>query len=393
MANVMELLEIVQAAKPKFVSLDRDSCLSVRNRNAKCTKCMDSCPSEAINIQFNNIDINHDICVACGSCATACPTGSIESIQPSRDDIVENCKAFIGEGASEIYIACSRIASKHLVSADRIVEVPCLAMIDESILLEAAVEGCEKVYLVDGSCATCRNVKVNESINSVAGLADYLLAVCENICEVIRTSEFPQDLLIEDLGAKISDSRRDFFTKLGSNVFTGAKSAVKVGIDQKLNSSEQRASIALPRFNDGYEKLANTRSSMVLDCIEQLGGLKTESIDTRLFATIDIDLDKCKACSMCEMFCPSGAILMIGEKPTNKPRFNLLASVAEEKAPEHHFEFLASSCISCNTCVNICMGKCMSMNTSVLAAELFSAQPKVIGTPVDNPGVSATKSS
>ena len=381
MANVIELLEIVQAAKPKFVSLDRDSCLSVRNRNSKCTQCMDVCPSEAINVQFNNIDINHDICVACGSCATACPTGSIKSIRPSSHDISENCKAFIGKGALEIYIACSRIASKHLVPADRIIEVPCLAMIDETILLEAAVEGCEKVYLVDGSCATCRNVKVNESINSVAALADYLLAVCENKCEVIRTSEFPQDLLIEDVSAKISDSRRDFFTKLGSNVFAGTKSAVKAGIDQKLNSSEEKPGVSLPRFNDGYEKIVGSRSSRALDCIEQLGGLKVESVDTRLFATIDIDLDKCKACSMCETFCPSGAISMIGEKPTHKSKFNLFASIAEENASDHHFEFFASSCIACETCVNICMEKCISMETSVLAAELFSSQPKVIGTP------------
>ena len=49
-----------------------DECVS-------CGACESECPTGAIAMGPDHMDINADVCVDCGVCASSCPTGAIKA--------------------------------------------------------------------------------------------------------------------------------------------------------------------------------------------------------------------------------------------------------------------------------------------------------------------------
>ncbi len=47
------------------------------NACIKCKKCENNCPTKAIKVKDNLPQIDYDLCIDCGTCATVCPVGCI----------------------------------------------------------------------------------------------------------------------------------------------------------------------------------------------------------------------------------------------------------------------------------------------------------------------------
>ena len=58
-------------------------CAVMRNRKASCTKCADACTTGAISITQDEVSVDSDLCVGCGTCATVCPTCALEANNPN----------------------------------------------------------------------------------------------------------------------------------------------------------------------------------------------------------------------------------------------------------------------------------------------------------------------
>jgi formate hydrogenlyase subunit 6/NADH:ubiquinone oxidoreductase subunit I len=43
-----------------------------------CGSCADACPVGAISLEGNKYEINHDICIDCGTCHDTCPVSAIK---------------------------------------------------------------------------------------------------------------------------------------------------------------------------------------------------------------------------------------------------------------------------------------------------------------------------
>ena len=71
--------------KPKYFRLNNDLCAhSARGING-CNRCVDSCPTDALSSDGQQITINPYLCQGVGSCASACPTEAISYALPEAE--------------------------------------------------------------------------------------------------------------------------------------------------------------------------------------------------------------------------------------------------------------------------------------------------------------------
>jgi len=73
-----ELPELVgEFDKPRFFSYDPSICAHGARGLTGCTRCLDACPTLAIQDLGERIEIDPYLCQGGGSCATVCPTGAV----------------------------------------------------------------------------------------------------------------------------------------------------------------------------------------------------------------------------------------------------------------------------------------------------------------------------
>ncbi len=69
--------------KPQYFSYDPDVCAHQRNGVTACTRCIESCPAEAISSLPERVHIDSMLCQGGGVCASVCPSGAIRYAYPS----------------------------------------------------------------------------------------------------------------------------------------------------------------------------------------------------------------------------------------------------------------------------------------------------------------------
>jgi len=74
--------------KPKFFNYRQKLCAHSRNDKLGCTACIDVCSASAISSDFKRqqIKVNPNLCVGCGTCSTVCPTGAMGFAYPRVSD-------------------------------------------------------------------------------------------------------------------------------------------------------------------------------------------------------------------------------------------------------------------------------------------------------------------
>lgn len=74
--------------KPKFFNYRQKLCAHSRNEKEGCTACIDVCSASAISSdkRHQQIKVNPNLCVGCGTCSTVCPTGAMSFAYPRASD-------------------------------------------------------------------------------------------------------------------------------------------------------------------------------------------------------------------------------------------------------------------------------------------------------------------
>lgn len=407
MPNLSDIIEVAEALESKAVFEVPERCVAVRNRNAKCRRCLDACLANAITIGNNKLAVDNKICVACGACTAVCPTEALVPLRPTdnqlRDAAEESLReagaahahktsgapvlpGSAGHGESmaaavqaglPVLIACARIASHRVADPHLFAEVPCLARVDVSVLLALAAAGAQEIQLIDGGCASCKYRATSPGVDQVVATANDCMEVMGAGRAVCRVQQFPQHAVLADKRSLLGESRRGFFTSARSWTAGAAGKTAQYVVDKNLGTSKAAKSIKETLGMGGKDTLPQfepERRETTLNAMDALGAPQEgAAIDSPLFGNISIDEDACSACGMCAVFCPTGALKKSKLKPP----------AASDGTPDggSYLEFTAGDCVQCGLCVDACMKKCMTLSTQVPVEDIFSFEPRLIHLP------------
>ena len=396
MPSLSDIVEVAQSLESSAVYVVTNRCVAVRNRNSTCTKCADVCIAHAINIKNNKLSLDGSLCVSCGACTTICPTEALVFLKPIDEELSSAIDEAHRASGGMCVFACARADARHVADPEKYAVVPCLARMEESELLrmaakiaevaksamsekeccqgeddqEAKTQSAQEIVLVDGTCKTCKYRGVDAFIDETCAQANTLLAAQGSNVRVIRTNEFPLNVIAQNRGKTYGAARRNFFTQAGTSASSAAKTVAEKTFEKVLGSSKKAATLretlgiatsgTLPQFQ------AKRRMS-VLNSMDDLGKSVLLEIETRLFGSLEIDTELCSSCLMCTVFCPTAAIVRSELKPPNG-KGNLI-------------EFSLADCTQCNLCADACMKKCLHISPRISLDELFDFEPRIIQLP------------
>ncbi|MGH6945988.1 MAG: 4Fe-4S dicluster domain-containing protein [Kiloniellales bacterium] len=81
--------------KPRYVKFDATLCAHSRSRKIGCTRCLDVCPTSAIEPAGDTVAIDAQICAGCGNCASVCPTGAATYQLPAANSLYERLRMLL----------------------------------------------------------------------------------------------------------------------------------------------------------------------------------------------------------------------------------------------------------------------------------------------------------
>lgn len=81
--------------KPRYITFTADLCAHSRSRIVGCHRCLDLCPTSAIQPAGDHVAIDEKICAGCGQCAAACPTGAASYALPPADLLMQKLRLLL----------------------------------------------------------------------------------------------------------------------------------------------------------------------------------------------------------------------------------------------------------------------------------------------------------
>lgn len=376
MPSINDIAQMAEALEKSPVIVVNDRCVAVRNRNATCRKCVAACQVDAIDITQNEIHLEASTCMACGACTSVCPTEALVPVKPTDMALAEGAAAAAAAFDGHAVMACARISSKRLADPSKYAEVPCLARLDESVVLNLVAHGVQAVTFVDGACSTCKYRACVPAIDATALYANELLAAHGSDVRVQRASAFPDQMLVEDATGMFGSTRRAFFSEAANATKETVQVAARTTIQQELGIVPEQIAIGarLRVGEDGaMPRLGMPRHDTTINAMDAIGWPVVDVVDTRRFGSVSINLEKCNACGMCAVFCTTGALKRDeAQQPSD---------------PLKHLEFSASECVQCGLCRDVCWKGALELSSMVPTAQIFDFEPVTF----DLSGVSSKK--
>ena len=81
--------------KPRYVAYDADLCVHSRSKITGCSRCLDICPTAAIQPAGDQVAFDPFVCAGCGQCAAVCPSGAVRYAMPSQDDTLQRLRGLL----------------------------------------------------------------------------------------------------------------------------------------------------------------------------------------------------------------------------------------------------------------------------------------------------------
>lgn len=375
MSLIESMVDMLGRMDPDYLTVHDERCVTVRNRNARCLKCVEACTSGALALIEGEIHFEEGRCIGCGTCATVCPTSAIEIHNPDDKELIRQLKSSIRATGGHPVVACataadagapetaqSRRAALLLrkqkgvpIDGNVYVRVPCLGRIDETVLLAAAAYGCHDITLVRRNCAGCPHRTGGDVCDAVVESARNLLQAFGCPMPIHMREGLPSRLagLVSGMPSKGTDRR-----VLLSEAAVGAKAAAADLAARELRFGEE-PELPIPvryRKVDEHGTLSHfvpTRRTLIYNYLKHIGEPRSEEIDQRVIGIVHIDGNVCTSCRMCATFCPTGALMKVDEEGA--------FGVAHRSA----------ACVHCNLCESICPVGAISVSSRVPAEQFM----------------------
>lgn len=396
MSFIDDMLSMLEGMEKKNISVHEERCVCIRNRNAKCLKCVEVCTTGAIAYEANNLQVHPEKCIGCGTCANACPTSALEVAGLSDDELTRALKQSIratkghpvltcqvaldaargeleGKGAGhtkrkdKVNAAKTNIANSSndatfaAFDENALCNVACLGRIDESLLIGAAAYNSFDVTMVCGNCDTCEHTKGGQFVRTVANDSSRLIKAFGKDLPMHITHDFPECIKLK---AREAPSAKTLHTQEGMSrreAFGEVKKAgselAQSGIDSLLGvEKEEPVPVAYKKVNPHTGTLSHfvpTRRVRMYNYLRHIGDPVAKEVETRVVGKMHIDTQKCTSCRMCAVFCPTGAIVKVDEDET----FGIF----------HR----PSACVQCRLCESLCRSNAISIENTMSIEEFM----------------------
>lgn len=356
MSLVNGLLSLLGAIESDAIAVHEERCISVRNRNADCLRCVEVCTSGALSYRAGELVVEPERCIGCGTCATACPTCAIELRNPSDAELTAQLKHSIVATKGHPVIVCETALEAAGIASDdasAACVVPCLGRMDESALVGLAAYRAFDATLACGSCKTCPHASGGALMREVVEGSRNLLAAFGSSLPIDVVECVPERVLANGgsggarrQGAEGGVGRREFF-RSAKNASTRAAGAA---VAEELGMAEAETVPAAYRKvgADGtLSQFVPTRRVRLYNYLQHVGQPVADEVETRVIGAVSIDADRCSSCRMCAVFCPTGAIRKLDEGGV----FGIV----------HR----PSACMQCHLCERICPEQAIAVSGRV----------------------------
>jgi Fe-S-cluster-containing hydrogenase component 2 len=262
--------------------------------------------------------VDQSACIGCGLCLSACPTGVFSVVGLDAKTLIHDIVARLDDGT--VTLRCANTSPPGPV-ADSVLELPCIGMLDEDLVLALAAKGVQTLVLRVGDCKECP-LQAREMI-------DVTLAEVQ--------TRWP-DRLAVDIQQEPSSLDTDFSAALDGLVGPAQPPAVdRRGFFRGIvNRARDMAGepVSPPKIEWGSRPLP-TRIPARREAL--LASIRGE--DRVAFPLIAIG-ESCDGCqdahSLCDRFCPTGALHRIDSEAHSE------------------FVFRPEICVDCGQCAFVC---------------------------------------
>jgi len=387
MAVVNRMAQLLGELEYARLAVHPERCVQVRNRNVACARCASVCAGGAIALVDGSVEVDAGKCIGCGSCATVCPTEALEACNPG-DGELSRCTAELSRTCGgHVVVACAEcVAAARDAGCEPagFAEVVCLGRVDESLLLELAARGAERVTLASGGCAGCEHRAGSALCERVVATARELLAACGATLEVERAEGLPAwcagageaglpafALDCEEMLTRAElEGAEAAGEAAGAGVAAGGAGGAELegaggsgeagGIGFEADEGDAGADEPAPlpcsspvgRVPRGgtLPQHVPTRRTRLWNCLRRLSSdadVRGE-LETRLWGSVAVDVDACKSCRMCARFCPTGAL-----------------AAYDGEGGEMGLAHRATLCVGCGLCEGLCLTGALAVSPAV----------------------------
>ncbi|TDA70100.1 MAG: hypothetical protein D9V47_02805 [Clostridia bacterium] len=150
----MDILKMVENFSSRLarIGVQAERCCRVRSLLARCTRCLEVCPTGGISWPAGELHIGR--CLDCGLCTAVCPTGALCLQEPGEEQIIRRVEVLAAEYGAAV-ILCERQESARNLPQGMV--VPCLgALSPDFLLLVLARSLAVQFYLAPEACSACQ---------------------------------------------------------------------------------------------------------------------------------------------------------------------------------------------------------------------------------------------
>lgn len=321
---------IGEFAKPVYVKYRANVCTHGNKGISGCTRCLDSCPAEAIREDGEKIAVNTSLCQGCGICTVSCPTGALSYAYPGVQEwlrmIRDLLEAYRQAGGTQADLLIYDHRSENAVRdqagklPDNLIPVAVdeIGSVGMDAWLSALAYGAGAVVLMIGNGTP---VHVREKYNSELAVARDILMGMGYARQRLQSI-----VLHENTPIVFADQ-----------VTAGHPAAVFMPI-------EKRRTI----------RLALDHLSQHAPAPQQLTVL-TEGAP---FGEIQVDHNSCTLCMSCVGICPTQSL--------------------QHDVHQLQLMFIESRCVQCGLCENACPEKSITLAARYLYDDAEAEKPRVL---------------
>jgi len=311
--------------KPRYFDIDTNICAHSRSGQSGCTRCLDTCPAQAITSAGEFIEVDPHLCQGGGVCATVCPTGAIRYAYPSASDTLNQLRQVLkhyhdagGQNPLIVFIAEADYQLYEPAGAwpDSLIPIVIeeLASVGMDVWLGALAYGAKSVLLIDaGSVPEGVQLALKEQLGFARSLLDGM--------------QYDDDLI---------------------QYIAVDKDSAKASIaDLQTQDLPAMPDITLATFGGSNSK--RQAMFMAIDHLNAQTGIVQEEIllpANAPFGRIQVDASRCTMCMGCTSVCPASAVNAGGDSP------RLL--------------FTEANCTQCGLCQSACPEQAIELQPRLL---------------------------